>query len=585
MTLEATAPSAIQSKHRSGRISPAPGFIDSAGTGRHLAPLQSHRNGCDRDRQQNPERHGGRSLYRAARRARHRICVRQRRNGFCADCGGALPHRKREGPALHDGPARERRHGHGARLLPDLRQTGRRDGARHRRHRQCHQRHHQRRARQHSGPARRRAHAADRDRQHRVAQPADSLGPRGVRPGRHAARIREMGLRAARRPAGGRGGRPRPRHRHERAARAGLPDLAARGAHRALDRYPPRHRAPARCAGAGTCACRDRGGGGAHRQGRVSDDRDMNLPTDHPMHLSHDPGAFLPKADVVIVIDSAVPWMARNHTPRKDAKIIHISADPLETRYPFRELEADLLVSGNSLAAMTMLRATLAEAMKGKKTAIESRRKALAAMREEIDARRRKLIETVKDQTPIHPAWLAACINQVKSEDAIVISELGAPLPVLQLTKPLSFMGGLLSGGLGFGLGAGLGAKLAAPEREVIVTVGDGSYMFGNPVPYHYVARAENLPTLTVVANNQSWLAVRQSTLDVFPDGHAVKANVMALTELKPSPDYEKVIETCGGRGEKVEGPKQLIPALERSLEAVRAGTPVTLNVQTQARR
>ena len=215
--------------------------------------------------------------------------------------------------------------------------------------------------------------------------------------------------------------------------------------------------------------------------------RDMNLPTDHPMHLGHDPGAFLPKADVVIVIDSAVPWMARNHTPRKDAKVIHISADPLETRYPFRELEADLLVTGNSLAAMTMLRATLAEAMKGKKTAIESRRKALAAMREEIDARRRKLIETVKDQTPIHPAWLATCINQVKSEDAIVISELGAPLAMLNLTKPLSYMGGLLSGGLGFGLGAGLGAKLAAPEREVIVTCGDGSYMFGNPVPYHYV--------------------------------------------------------------------------------------------------
>ena len=88
--------------------------------------------------------------------------------------------------------------------------------------------------------------------------------------------------------------------------------------------------------------------------------------------------------------------------------------------------------------------------------------------------------------------------------------------------------------------------------------------MFGNPVPYHYVARAEELPTLTVVANNQQWLAVRQSTLDVFPDGHAAKANVMALTELKPSPDYEKVVETCGGRGEKVEGPKQLIPALER---------------------
>ncbi len=173
----------------------------------------------------------------------------------------------------------------------------------------------------------------------------------------------------------------------------------------------------------------------------------------------------------------------------------------------------------------------------------------------------------------------------MKAEDAIVISELGAPLPILDLGKRSSFMGALLSGGLGFGLGAGLGAKLAAPEREVIVTVGDGSYMFGNPIPYHFVGRAEKLPTLTVVANNQSWLAVRQSTLDVFPDGAAAKANVMALTDLSPSPDYEKVVETCGGKGEKVEGPADLVPALRRGLDAVRAGTPVTLNVMTQARR
>ncbi len=173
----------------------------------------------------------------------------------------------------------------------------------------------------------------------------------------------------------------------------------------------------------------------------------------------------------------------------------------------------------------------------------------------------------------------------MKSEDAIVISELGAPLPMLELSEQTTYMGALLSGGLGFGMGAALGAKLAAPAREVIVSVGDGSYMFGNPIPYHYVARAENLPTLTVIANNLSWHAVRQSTLDVFPDGQAAKANVMALTELKPSPDYEKVIETCGGRGEKVEGPGELVPALRRGLEAVHAGTPVTLNVMTQARR
>ena len=102
----------------------------------------------------------------------------------------------------------------------------------------------------------------------------------------------------------------------------------------------------------------------------------------------------------------------------------------------------------------------------------------------------------------------------------------------------------------------------------MIVTVGDGSYMFGNPLPYHYRrASAEQLPTLTVVANNQSWLAVRQSTLDVFPDGARRQGQRDALTELKPSPDYEKMIETCGGRGEKVEGPRK-----SRAGAAARAG-------------
>jgi acetolactate synthase I/II/III large subunit len=314
--------------------------------------------------------------------------------------------------------------------------------------------------------------------------------------------------------------------------------------------------------------------------------RDFNLPTDHPMHVGFEPPAFLPKADVVVVLEAPVPWIPGAHGPRPDAKVIHIAADPLVVRFPFREIEADLIVAGDPGAALRMLADCLANSAKpAGNGARDARRKAIATAREEIAARRRKLIEQVKDQRPVHPAWLAHCLNQVKSEDAIVVSELGVPLAHLNLSKPRSFMGNLLSGGLGFGMGAALGAKLAAPEREVIVTVGDGSYMFGNPVPYHYVARAENLPTLTIVTNNHMWGAVRSATLDVFPDGEAARANAMPLTELKPAPDYEKVIACCGGLGEKVETPGDLMPALKRSMAAVRSGTPAMLNVMTQARR
>ena len=55
----------------------------------------------------------------------------------------------------------------------------------------------------------------------------------------------------------------------------------------------------------------------------------MNLPTDHPMHLGFETGAHLPQADVVIVINSGVPWMPRIAKPKASAKVIHMSVDPL----------------------------------------------------------------------------------------------------------------------------------------------------------------------------------------------------------------------------------------------------------------
>src|SRR5947209_3773737 len=78
-----------------------------------------------------------------------------------------------------------------------------------------------------------------------------------------------------------------------------------------------------------------------------SEARDFNLPTDHAMHIGYEPGAWLAKADVIVVLDSVVPWIPKTHGPRKDAKVIHISADPLASRYPFREIEADLLIAGD----------------------------------------------------------------------------------------------------------------------------------------------------------------------------------------------------------------------------------------------
>lgn len=311
---------------------------------------------------------------------------------------------------------------------------------------------------------------------------------------------------------------------------------------------------------------------------------DLNLPTDHPMHVGYEAAAVLPRADVVVVVDSAVPWMPKAAVPRRDATVIHIGADPLVSRFPFRACEADRLIAGNSAAALAALDAALDEVTKEQGAAIDRRRAAIAELRAAQRARRRDVIEKAKSVTPIMSPWLSACVDAVKPKDAIVVNELGLQIGHLGFGEPGSYLGGNMSGGLGFGLGAALGAKLAAPERDVIVAVGDGSYMFGNPLPYHFVGQAEKLPTLTIVANNHSWHAVRNATLQVYPDGAAAAANVMPLTQLTPEPRYEKAIEICGGYGERVERPEDLQAALRRGLDAVRAGTPALINVLTQGR-
>ena len=126
------------------------------------------------------------------------------------------------------------------------------------------------------------------------------------------------------------------------------------------------------------------------------------------------------------------------------------------------------------------------------------------------------------------------------------------------------------AGYLGWGLGTALGVKLASPEKTVIATVGDGTYMFSVPSACHSVSTSYELPILIIVYNNQCWNAVKHSTREVFPDGIAAEGNLYPLSDLGSTAHYEKVCEAFGGYGERVESPEQVGPAMNRALQVVR---------------
>lgn len=310
-----------------------------------------------------------------------------------------------------------------------------------------------------------------------------------------------------------------------------------------------------------------------------------NLPSSHSMNLGNVPKTALEAADLVIVVDSPVPWIPRYAEPPAAATIIHLGSDPTYQRVPFRGFRADLTVAGDSALAFVMLREALKGKLKSRQAVVDARRKRWVAAREDANRQRARFLVEARDMAPIHPAWLAHCLNEVKDDDAIIVNELGVPFDHLNLDKPGCYLPGGGAGGLGRGLGEALGAKIAAPDRQVIAAVGDGSYMFCVPTAAHFVGQAEKLPTLTIVSNNSMWFAVKDATTTMFPKGRASRANALPLVDLTPSPSFEKTIEACGGRGEKVEDPAKLTAAIERSLKLVGDGTQALLNVVCRARR
>ncbi len=143
-------------------------------------------------------------------------------------------------------------------------------------------------------------------------------------------------------------------------------------------------------------------------------------------------------------------------------------------------------------------------------------------------------------------------------------------------------LGVSIGGGLGFGLGASLGAKLGSPDSLVVSTVGDGSYMFGNPTPFHLVSRAANLPVLTIICNNGRWQAVDSATRVVYPQGLAAAATPMPLVELQPSPEFTKVAEASDAWTKRVDDPADLPRAIDAAMSAVAGGRQALLDVRME---
>jgi acetolactate synthase-1/2/3 large subunit len=299
----------------------------------------------------------------------------------------------------------------------------------------------------------------------------------------------------------------------------------------------------------------------------------MNFPHDDPLYQGNQwnqpfQNPALAAADVVLVIDSDVPWIPAVSRPSAGARIFHIDVDPLKQQMPLWHIEAEGVFRADAATALGELDAWV-EARPPAWDVVAERTAYWAGRHAE------RAIELAALETPREAVTAEYLVARVRSlaGDAVFLNEGISHYHVvfnhLAPTRPGSIhtSGG---GSLGWNGGAAIGMKLALPDKTVITLTGDGSYMFSAPSSVHWMARRYDAPFVQIVFNNGGWKSPRLSALAVHPDGYAAKANRLD-TSFDPAPDYAGIAAAAGGAwGRQVRRADEVDETLREALRMVR---------------
>ena len=310
-----------------------------------------------------------------------------------------------------------------------------------------------------------------------------------------------------------------------------------------------------------------------------------NFPVHHPHYL----GWYSPQSDFVKKgIDLIVCVGARDfgwgHVPASpevplDTPIVRIGID---TSSMSRNYPTDLALVSDVKETLEDLCSAVESMLTREKLA-----KLAASRSEEVRAltstQKAKVDESARanfGRHPIHPDELGAVLARNIDPDAIVVSE---NLTGKYDSFPFGFRSGEPMGltntgySLGWGIGASMGAKLAAPDRQVVCSIGDGSLMYS--ASGFWTQARYGIPVLTVVWNNRNYQTVRHSYHE-YQGKMAASGHYVGMYLGDPDIDFVKLAESQGVPGVKVERAQELEGALRRGIDATRAGSPYLVEVE-----
>jgi acetolactate synthase-1/2/3 large subunit len=247
-----------------------------------------------------------------------------------------------------------------------------------------------------------------------------------------------------------------------------------------------------------------------------------------------------------------------------DAKIVQVD---LEGKELGRNRKVDVPIDGDTGLVIEQL---LAGYSKSKNASW------LAEIRAaETKSRAKMAAEIESNDSPVNPLRLCAEIDKRLRPNDVVVGDGGdfvaTAAYVLKMQAPQIWMDPGPLGTLGVGPGYAMAAACARPDATTWLIYGDGSFGL-HGLEFEALAR-QKLPVLAVIGNDAGWTQIRRGQVELYGEQRAV-ATGLDYTH------YEKVVEACGGVGIWVERAEDVGPALDKALEATRAGKPACVNVK-----
>ncbi|MFE2884981.1 thiamine pyrophosphate-dependent enzyme [Streptomyces sp. NPDC059272] len=303
-----------------------------------------------------------------------------------------------------------------------------------------------------------------------------------------------------------------------------------------------------------------------------------NFPRTHPLHAGSDIGPWMDEADLILLVNCRAPFYPPSRRPSK-ATVVVIDEVPQRPHVVYQVLFADRYLEGSVANTLRQL-AKRAKDLDG--TAVAER---TAAQEARFAAEQTAITQAeskAEGAEGIDPVLVAATLRKLlDGANGIVVDETITHSRVVkrhvQTADPDSYF--YVQGGLGQGIAVALGVKLAARERPVVLTIGDGAFTY-NPVIQSYDAsNAYELPLLIVVFNNRVYKSMNLNHRRFYPEGAAADTGEWLGTDLHRLPRLAAFAEPFGMHTETVDAPEALAPALERALKAVAEGTTAVVDV------